>query len=123
MEILLLLLILTLAAVLQAESELIKYRTWECFFPLAPWYIENIWDYTSKGKVVDWLMRYPLSFLKDGFHATKSLSIILLMVAVSLSIPMFTNVFANVIFLYVIYGTAFNFRYHKWYQLIFKKRK
>jgi len=123
MEILLLIFILTLAALLQAESELIKYRSWDSFFPRAPWYIENIWDYTSKGKIIDWLMRYPFSFFKDGFHATKSLSIILLMIAISLNIPVFTNIFVNVIFLYAIYGAAFNFRYHKWYRLIFKKRK
>ncbi len=117
-------LLLIFAAILQAESEFIKYRPWNCLFPKAPWYVENIWDYTSKGKFIDWLMRYPLSFAKDGFHLVKSLEVltIIALLLIGPTIKLSGNFIVDAIIYYVIYGIAFNIWYHKWYELIFKKR-
>ena len=106
-------------AFLQAESEFIKYRPSQCLFPMAPWYIENIWDYTSKGKVIDWLMRYPLSFAKDGFHFIKSTQVvitILLLLTINQAM-IFNFLILDLIVYYIIYGIAFNVWYHKWYKL------
>lgn len=109
-------LLLIIAAFLQAESEFVRYRPWMSLFPRAPWWVENNWDYSGKGKVVDWLMRYPLSFVKDGFHLTKSLSLVALFTAITLGMAITDIIWLNVVILYAIHGVAFNFWYHKWYQ-------
>lgn len=72
------------------------------------WYRGNYWKYDNV--FVQWLMRYPLSFLKDGFHFLKSLSLVLLTVGVVL---LQLDLFYSVLFAYVLFGIGFNFGYHK----------
>lgn len=76
-------------------------------FPNWKWYASNQWKY--ENKLVQWLMRYPLSFMKDGFHFTKSLSFVLLICGLSyLSLPLW----ALILVAYTLYGVGFNGGYH-----------
>ena len=99
-----------LAGVLQAEQETIikKYaKTWIS----GDWWNNNNWKYDNP--FWQFMFRYPLSFMKDGEHFTKSLALILL--AISVSIILFVvwwQVVLCVIALYVIAGIGFNVSFH-----------
>jgi len=79
-------------------------------FPkLSKWWISNNWYYDNK--YIQWLMRYPLSFCKDGIHLMEASSLTLLFTTISININ-FINVYLQIVILYVIFGTAFNISYH-----------
>ena len=91
-----------LAGVFLGESEsIIKNRqTWLGF----NWWIANNWQY--KNKVVEWLMRYPFSFAKDGEHLCKSISIVLLGYVATMG-------YDNLLYYYILFGIGFNLSFHK----------
>lgn len=71
------------------------------------WYVANNWKYDNK--YIQFLMRYPFSFLKDGFHFTKTLGIVLLIAGLY-----FLNfgLIENILLAYIVYGIGFNIGYH-----------
>jgi len=63
--------LILLSGFLAGESENIlmyqfnpKWR--KPLFPNWEWYVSNNWKYDNA--IVQWFMRYPFSFMKDGFH-------------------------------------------------------
>lgn len=74
------------------------------------WYTErNYLRNRINNKFLNWLLKYPFSFLNDGFHSTKSLAIVLLVAGVSL---MSFGIVLNVVIAYIIIGIMFNIGYH-----------
>lgn len=76
---------------------------------ISKWWISNNWYY--ENKYIQWLMRYPLSFCKDGIHLMEASSLTLLFTAVSINVD-FINVYLQIVILYVVFGTGFNASYH-----------
>jgi hypothetical protein len=119
-----------MAGALQAEAELIRFTPSLSLFPKAPWWKDNNWKY--KSKFLETVLRYAGSIGKDGFHFTKSLSIVFHAVVLGLSIATSLDLqqtiglqeyavglFFIVVFIYyVAYGIGFNARFHwnKWYE-------
>ncbi len=82
--------------------------TW---FPNWKWWNSNNWKY--ENPLVQWLMRYPLSFLKDGYHFTGSTYRVLLIVATAaLFRASIEQIIYAALFGYIFFGIAFNFSYH-----------
>lgn len=104
--------LILIAGFLSGESEnILMYqynKNWrKPLFPNWSWYINNNWQYN--GVIIQWLMRYPLSFMKDGFHFTKSLGIVIFIIGISLlGMP----IYINVLLAYIILGIGFNLGYH-----------
>lgn len=106
------LVLILISGFLSGESEnILMYQfnpRWrKPLFPNWEWYVSNNWKYDNA--IVQWLMRYPLSFLKDGYHFTKSLGIVLFIIGISLlGLPIWINVLVG----YIILGIGFNIGYH-----------
>jgi hypothetical protein len=99
------LVILALVGTLLSETETIYRKHRKTWFPNWEW-----WNARSKvydNKIVHWLMLYPLSFLRDGFHFTKSLAIVLLLIAI------FQTDIVNIVIGYTTMGIFFNLFYDK----------
>lgn len=126
------LIFILLSGALQAEAELIRFNPHLSLFNKAPWWKDNNWKYDSK--FLEIFMRYLGSLGKDGFHFTKSLSIIFHAIVLGLSIitcfdletyielsgNQYHYFFLVVTVYYIIYGIGFNLRFHwaKWYTKI-----
>lgn len=78
----------------------------------SPWYTGNNWQYDNP--TVQWLMRYPFSFAKDGYHFTKSAAMFTASYALALNWKLVKSwgTFTNAIIYYIITGIAFNLSYH-----------
>jgi hypothetical protein len=110
-------LIYILAGIVAGETEQImndlggfgiRNGTW---FPNWDWWNCNNWKY--KNPIIQWLMRYPLSFLKDGYHFTGSAYRVLIIIATAVLFGAdFTYTIYAVLFGYILFGTAFNYSYH-----------
>jgi hypothetical protein len=104
--------LILISGFLNGESEnILMYQfnsNWrKPLFPNWEWYVSNHWKYDNA--IIRWLMRYPLSFLKDGFHFTKSFGIVLFIAGISLlGLP----IVYNVLIAYIILGIGFNIGYH-----------
>jgi len=82
--------------------------TW---FPKWRWWNSSNWRY--KNPFMQWLMRYPFSFLKDGYHLTVSLGRVFAIAGGSVFVgASVEKVLISVFVGYVVLGIAFNISYH-----------
>jgi len=108
------LLIVLLSGFLFCEAEIIHlYKTKKAFkIPLFKnpyiWYNSNNWLYSSD--FVQFLMRYPFAFLKDGFHSVKSLAIVLFIIG--LYFVQIESWEVHLLINYVVFSIGFNIRMH-----------
>jgi hypothetical protein len=72
------------------------------------WWIANNWSYDNE--VIQWIMRYPLSFAKDGWHLLKSLCMVIGAVALYFA-PDKRKWYLIIVYIFV-YGAFFNISYH-----------
>lgn len=80
-------------------------------FPqLYKWYVSNNWKY--ENKYIQLLMRFVLSFFKDGFHITFSTAITLFILPFAINVMPDTAIIWKVIALYAVQGIGFNISYH-----------
>lgn len=96
--------LLGLAAVLDAQRDKIVYKPQSAWFSGKWWVTQNYLVRELAGKPVWlWLVKYPFSFLINGWHLCKSLSLVcLLMIAFPWEVA---------ILAYVLYGIIFNLFY------------
>lgn len=88
----------------------VRNGTW---FPYWKWWNSNNWRY--ENRTVDWLMRYPFSFLKDGYHFTGTAGILLVFGGTAIySGAAFWDAAVIAAAGYVVFGTGFNVSYHDW---------
>lgn len=122
------LILVGLSGVLFAEMQTIWHnqvnknwprKTWFHFLKDNPkwkwlydWWTNNNWDNRDKGKIMDWLLRVPLSFLKDGLHFTFSLGIVLLLTPFVYHVSPEVPFLIKEALLFAIVGIGFNFSYH-----------
>ena len=108
----------TISAVLDSERDTIQYK------PRMAWSQGKWWlgsNYLirellmrSNGqwwvKPVYYLLKYPFSFIINGWHLCKSTSIVCLMLPLAVLNPFF-DWFWVITASYILYGIAFNFSY------------
>jgi len=102
MEILVIGLLLIVAALLDSERDTIQYNVGKAW-KLGPWWVERNYLLKRSSGVWKWLLKYPLSFMIDGWHFCKSVSLILLL---GLSGSLLV-----VLVGYIVYGIVFNLGY------------
>lgn len=86
----------------------LKKSSW---FPNWNWWNNNNWHYNNI--IIQWLMRYPLSFMKDGYHFTGTVGSIFLYAGVAIAAgasPI--EIVYIIIGAYIAQGIGFNFSYH-----------
>lgn len=84
------------------------------------WWTSNNWYY--EDIVIQWLMKVPLSFLKDGLHLTFSASVVFTIIG-SLLLHNLINIYLLVLLIYTVFGLAFNNSYHDTLTKLFKGKK
>jgi len=87
-------------------------------FYFIPWYSERNYLYSKLlkespqnflKKILLFLLKYPFSFFKSGFHFCKSTSIVLFIISINLlDFPLMHSILLS----YFIYGIGFNSGYH-----------
>jgi len=99
--------LIALAAVLDSEKDTIVYKP-RSAWSQSEWWLEQNYLVRRlvKKPVWQWLVRYPFSFLINGWHLCKSLSLLCLMLAM---FPI--GEFYLAILAYVVYGAVFNLLY------------
>ncbi|OIO19433.1 MAG: hypothetical protein AUJ54_06595 [Ignavibacteria bacterium CG1_02_37_35] len=112
-------LLLTIAGLFKGEHESIvhnKYGGKHKLWLNSDWWSGNNWYY--KNGFVQWLMRYPLSMLKDGYHFT-AFVVEILLIAVPLvyiingdKLSDSPSISLIVIIIYVMFGFWANISYH-----------
>jgi len=102
MEILFIGILLIVAALLDSERDTIQYKP-QMALKLGPWWVERNYLLKRSSGVWRWMLKYPLSFMIDGWHFCKSVSLILLL---GLS-----GDWSAVVGGYVVYGLIFNLGY------------
>lgn len=124
---------LLLSAVFNSEQDTINYNPYLSWFTFSWWvkrgstpdkwvnnmnkiYQTKLWNIV-KVPTIWWLLKYPFSFLLDGWHFCKSLSILFILVPIPLGVMFLGGYGFNIFFLiwlgtYFIYGLLFNFFYH-----------
>lgn len=101
--------LIALAAVLDSEKDTIVYKPQSAWFSSEWWLEQNYLVRRLAGKSVWlWLVRYPFSFLINGWHFCKSLSLLCLMLAMFPIGEYYLAVLG-----YILYGLVFNLFYHK----------
>ena len=121
--------IILLAGVFQGESENILMwqfsKNWEpkpfLYYKMKnknfykKWYLRNNWDCKkifSQGKwfkFLCFLWKYPFAAFKDGFHATKTVAILLFILGLSF---LHFSVIEQIVIAYIIFGVGFDVGYH-----------
>jgi hypothetical protein len=100
------LILIAIIGILNGEMDTIKTVPHKAWFK--GWWIENNWKY--ENELVQWIMRFPLSFAKDGWHLLKSICMVLGAVAVWAS----PQVEWYYILIYIgVFGIFFNLSYHR----------
>lgn len=98
--------LLAMAAVLDSQKDKIVYNPRSAWSQSKWWLTQNYLVRELAGKPVWlWLVRYPFSFIINGWHLCKSLSLLCLMLV---AFPVEIAGFA-----YILYGLVFNLFYHK----------
>lgn len=102
-------LLLIIAGIFNGEMDTIHHKPEKAWFK--GWWIENNWHYSNP--IIQWLMRYPLSFAKDGWHLCKSISIGAFCLALATGFQIVANsILVSALIYYVIIGMSFNISYH-----------
>jgi len=106
-----------LAALFDSETDTIQFKPAQAWSNARFWVVRNYNFNRFESKILKWLFRYPLSFANDGWHFTKSTSIVLLLFpAVNFAILYYNGgveyLFFGLIGSYIIYGSIFNIFYH-----------
>lgn len=108
-----------IAGLLTGEQEtiLMKYaKTWIS----GDWWNKNLWKY--ENPIWQWIMKVPLSFMKDGFHFCKSAALILKASSIPVALGLiYWQGIILVIGLYIVNGTAFNISFHDWITKFLRK--
>ncbi len=105
-----------LSGILDGERDTIVYKVGSSWFKGGYWTEGNYMLKRFKNPVILWLLKKPFSFMIDGWHLLKSVSILLLIfpawyIAWLLS-PEAFNPYLITLITYFIIGTAFNYSYH-----------
>ena len=98
-------LLITLAAVFDAERDKIQFDPKRSWFPLAPFWITR--NYMEKRLGGSWLFDTVLSFANDGWHLCKSLHLVCLIAGASLLPFNFWFILGAI----VVYSIAFEISY------------
>lgn len=107
-----------LSAVFDSERDTIEYKPFKAWFPWEWWLTSNyLIRMILKSDLPDWmvkilyyLFKYPLSFMINGWHFCKSLSLVFLFLPMAIFNPYF-DWWYMLIAIYIAYGTIFNLSY------------
>lgn len=94
--------LLVIAALLDSERDTIQYNVGKAW-KLGPWWTERNYLLKRSSGVWKWLLKYPLSFMIDGWHFCKSMSLILLLGITGSLLVICVG--------YSVYGIVFNLGY------------
>jgi len=101
------LVLVTFAAIFEAQKDKIQFNPAKSWFPAAPfWVIRN---YMEKRLGGSWIFDTALSFANDGWHLCKSVSLLFLFTAVLVYSPIIGT--ADMLLFYVVYGGVFTLFY------------
>lgn len=106
-------------AIQKNQSPWFQWNWFKTRYPkFSRWWVSNNWQYNNK--TIQWLMRYPFSFLKDGTHWLESSIVFLIAVIIATYIPLVPSYamlehyrIELVVGIYVVIGSSFNYSYHK----------
>ena len=101
------LILVTLAAIFDAERDKIQYKPYRSWFPKAPWWVTR--NYMEKTRGRSWVFDTVLSFANDGWHFCKTVSLLFVFTAVITYSPIIGT--ADILLFYVVYGGVFTLFY------------